>query len=138
MKAVVDTNVLISALLKDGTPERALIKLITATEWQWVVSNEILQEYFGVMARPKFGFSDHLLQSWQELLKQSVIIIEVTTTIDFPRDRKDAKFLACMIAANADLLLTGDSDFSEAQALVRGNIVTPQRWLELNQQLEQE
>jgi hypothetical protein len=36
--------------------------------------------------------------------------------IDFPRDRKDAAFLICAQSGKADYLITGDGDFSEAQA----------------------
>jgi uncharacterized protein len=39
--------------------------------------------------------------------------IEVEVEVDFPRDRKDAKFLACVLAGNADFLIAGDRDFTE-------------------------
>ncbi|MCX5983851.1 MAG: putative toxin-antitoxin system toxin component, PIN family [Nostocales cyanobacterium LacPavin_0920_SED1_MAG_38_18] len=44
--------------------------------------------------------------------------------MDFARDRKDEKFLACAIAAEADFLITGDADFDEAQNLVNTTIVS--------------
>jgi predicted nucleic acid-binding protein len=44
--------------------------------------------------------------------------------IDFPRDRKDAKFIACALAAKADYLITGDRDFTEAQKLLSTTILT--------------
>lgn len=29
--------------------------------------------------------------------------------VDFPRDQKDAKFLACALTTNAEFFITGDS-----------------------------
>jgi predicted nucleic acid-binding protein len=50
--------------------------------------------------------------------------IDLNVEIDFPRDRKDAKFLACAMAGDADFLITGDSDFSQAQNLVNTTIIS--------------
>jgi uncharacterized protein len=44
--------------------------------------------------------------------------------IDFPADRKDAKFLACAVAVEADFLITSDSDFNQAQTLVNTTIIS--------------
>ena len=56
------------------------------------------------------------------LLYQS--LVEVTNVVDFPRDRKDAKFLACALATDADFLLTGDKDFEEAKNLGKTRIIS--------------
>ncbi|MEH2392645.1 MAG: hypothetical protein V7K21_13660 [Nostoc sp.] len=44
--------------------------------------------------------------------------------VDFPTDRKDEKFLACAMAAEADFLIMGDSDFNQAQTLVNTTIIS--------------
>jgi putative PIN family toxin of toxin-antitoxin system len=41
-------------------------------------------------------------QEWIDLLQTVTKLIEVNIEVDFSRDRKDAKFLACAIAANTD------------------------------------
>ena len=61
---------------------------------------------------------------WFEIIDTFPTIIDVNVEIDFPRDRKDAKFLACAVAADADFFITGDSDFTEAQALVNTTIIS--------------
>jgi predicted nucleic acid-binding protein len=43
---------------------------------------------------------------------------------DFPRDPKDAPFLAAALAARADCLITGDKDLLEARDVVATRIVT--------------
>ena len=41
-------------------------------------------------------------------------LVDVNIVVEFPRDQKDAKFLACALSAEADYLITGDKDFEEA------------------------
>ncbi len=52
------------------------------------------------------------------------ILVDVELEVDFPRDRKDAKFIACAQTVNADFLITGDRDFTEAQNLGRTRIIS--------------
>ena len=44
--------------------------------------------------------------------------------INFPRDPKDAKFLALAIASQADFLITGDKDFDELKEIGKTVIVS--------------
>jgi antitoxin (DNA-binding transcriptional repressor) of toxin-antitoxin stability system len=48
--------------------------------------------------------------------QHSDFLIEPVPPLDFPRDRKDAKFLALARAVSADYLVTGDADFTDAPA----------------------
>ena len=45
-------------------------------------------------------------------------------TVNFPRDVKDAKFLESALESQADIFITGDRDFSEAQALISTQIMS--------------
>ena len=63
MKAVIDTNIVVSAVLRDQDPE-AIIRFITAQEdWQWHASLDILTEYTEVLQRPKFALPSAVLQT---------------------------------------------------------------------------
>ena len=44
--------------------------------------------------------------------------------VNFPRDVKDDKFLECALESKADIFITGDRDFSEAQALISTQIMS--------------
>lgn len=124
MKVVIDTNVLVSAALRDRGPERVILFVAEHPEFEWVVSAEVLQEYREVLARPKFALPGDLLQRWLRLLDSRTSLVEVQKGLEFPRDRKDARFLACAISAAADFLVTGDRDFEEAQRLLSTTIVS--------------
>jgi len=49
------------------------------------------------------------------LLAKSTRVVRINKKIDFPRDQKDAIFLACALSSDADFLVTGDADFQEAR-----------------------
>lgn len=122
MKVVIDTNIVVSAVLKDRDSELVIRFIIAHPEYEWVGSRDILTEYTEVLQRPKFRLPDALVQEWTELFTAVITLVEVSMTVDFPRDQKDARFLACAIAADADYLITGDRDFTEAHKLLNTTI----------------
>jgi putative PIN family toxin of toxin-antitoxin system len=124
MKIIVDTNILVSAIICDNIPEKVVLWIISQPIIEWIASDEIMQEYQGVLQRKKFKLSDETIEKWLRLLSKEITMIESEIKIDFPRDRKDAKFLECAIASGADILITGDKDFSEAQALIETRIMS--------------
>ncbi|MBO3463906.1 putative toxin-antitoxin system toxin component, PIN family [Aetokthonos hydrillicola Thurmond2011] len=124
MKIIVDTNVLVSAVLKGREPRAVVQFIIDNTTCDWIVSEEILAEYKEVLSRSKFKLTSEIRLQWLEILDTVTTLIEVNEEIDFLRDKKDAKFLACAVAAEADFLITGDSDFNEARSLVKTTIIS--------------
>lgn len=123
MRVVVDTNVLVSAALKDKDPETVFVA--AHPDWEWVVSADILTEYKAVLARDKFGLPLEIQLRWTALLDAATTTIEAgDIAVNFPRDQKDAKFLVCALAANAEFFITGDHDFTEARKLVNTTILS--------------
>jgi putative PIN family toxin of toxin-antitoxin system len=121
---VVDTNVLVSAILRDRTPELVIQYIVENPDVEWVASSEILAEYKAVLARPKFRLPQDLQDAWATLLEAEIAIVDVDTTASFPRDPKDAIFLSCAIATDADFIITGDTDLLSAELSIKTNIVT--------------
>lgn len=124
MRIVIDTNVLVSAVLKGRQPREIIQFVIDNPNYEWIVSEEILAEYKEVLNRRKFNLIDEVRDEWFAIFETVLILCEVNVEIDFPRDRKDAKFLACAVAAEADFLITGDRDFAEAQILMKTTIIS--------------
>jgi putative PIN family toxin of toxin-antitoxin system len=124
VKIVVDTNVLVSAILKDRVPEDVLLFIIATPDIEWVGSEEILTEYKEVLGRKKFHLPKELLKDWFDLLDDSITILPISLEIEFPRDLKDAKFIACALNAEAGLLITGDKDFVEAEKMMNTTILS--------------
>lgn len=111
IRAVLDTNVLVSALLFFGPPSQ----LVPA--WQGgrlcpVVSAEILEEYVRVLAYSKFKLTGSEILS---LIEEDVLPFVDTVRakpISVPtlRDPDDMKFLACAVSARVHWLVSGDDD----------------------------
>ncbi len=124
MRIVIDTNVLVSAILKDKAPEDVILFITETLDFEWVASPEILAEYQEVLSRKKFRLYRDLMEEWFELLDDSISIMPISLEIEFPRDRKDAKFIACALSADADWLITGDKDFTEAEKMMSTTILS--------------
>jgi putative PIN family toxin of toxin-antitoxin system len=124
MKVIVDTNVLVSAILRDNLPERVIMWIVMQPVIEWIATAEIIQEYKEVLQRKKFNLPNNIIQRWLELLENEIVLVFPQLTIDFPRDRKDAKFLTCAIASQADIFITGDRDFEEARPLIKTQIMS--------------
>ena len=114
MRAVIDTNVLLSGLLWRGAPH-ALIEHVQAGTLAMVSSPVLLAELAEVISRAKF---DEILArsntSRERALAEMRQLAEVIVPPPLPqpvcRDPDDDHVLACALAAQADLIVSGDAD----------------------------
>lgn len=115
MNVLFDTNVLLSAALRDKLPESVVLYVAARDDVRWLVTPDILAEYTDVLRRPRFGLDEQTLGRWGELLAMRTVNVgRPPKAPDFPRDPKDAPFLAAALAARADFLITGDKDLLDA------------------------
>ena len=91
MRVIIDTNVLVSAVLRDRDPELVIQFVVDNPEFEWVVSQDILTEYKAVLSCPKLCLTPMLRDQWFDLLDTFPTIVEVDLAIDFPTDPGDAK-----------------------------------------------
>lgn len=124
MRVVIDTNVVVSAILKDRKPEEVILFIVRQPDFEWVASAEILAEYLEVIRRAKFGLPEVTIAKWTRMFGSLIRLVEVSRTYEFPRDQKDARFLACGLAADAEFLITGDKDFADAYRVGRTTILS--------------
>ncbi len=124
MIVLVDTNVLVSAALRNRLPEQVVRFVATSDKCQWTVTPEILAEYVNVLQRPRFGLLPEVIRQWAELLElRTVLISSPASQVAVPRDPKDAPFLSAALAAEADFLVTGDRDLLQSKGVVSTRIV---------------
>ena len=125
MKVVLDTNILVSAVLRDRLPERVVRAILGNDQWEWLVTRDLLAEYERVIGRPELGIPLDAQEEWAQLVHEKAVQVDAPLpSIEFTRDRKDIHVLQAVVAGHADYLLTGDKDFSEAQKLVSCRIMT--------------
>lgn len=130
MRVVIDTNVLISAILKDRVPEEILLYVCSETNIQWIVTPEILAEYFEVLHRPKFSLPPDIIVSWERVIDANTISFESIAEAPKLSDPGDEKFLACAIAANADILISGDKVLKQVLKIGGTLILSPSQFKE--------
>ncbi|XZN91863.1 MAG: putative toxin-antitoxin system toxin component, PIN family [Microcoleus sp.] len=123
---VVDTNVLISALLfKNSVPFRA----IELAEKQGIIlySEATLNELEQVLNRKKFNKYLSLEDRQVFLLKfiSASELVSITEKISVCRDEKDNKFLELAVSGNANVIVTGDLDLLVLNPFQAVEIVTP-------------
>jgi len=109
-KVVIDTNVLVSALLFNGTPGE-LITLWKKKRIEPVCSKNIIDEYLRVLAYPKFNLTDSEIDY---LLTIEILpwFNPVTVRKGKPyinNDPQDDIFIWCAVAGKADAVISGDS-----------------------------
>lgn len=125
MKVLIDTNVLLSAALRNRLPELVVKYVAVADDSTWIVTPTISNEYIDVLRHPKFRLDANLIVQWIDLLSMRAIDIgNPPLSFNLPRDPKDSPFLAAALFSEADFLITGDQDLLSARGLVRTQIVT--------------
>ena len=124
MKVVVDTNVVVSAIIRDRLPEKILVAIVSSPDIEWIVSGKILNEYRKVLSRKKFGIGKDILEKWFAVFNETTVLMEVPVEITFPRDQGDAMFIECAIACEADYFITGDRDFEGACQVMKTKILS--------------
>ena len=108
IKIVLDTNILISAILFGGNP-RKILSLIIDKKIQGFISPFIIFELKEVL-RKKFNFSLEILEELEELIKEKFIIVYPKKNINLIKEvLADNRILECAIETKADFLISGDT-----------------------------
>ena len=128
---VVDTSVLISALLKPNSiPAQALER--ARTHFKLAVSTETLTELTKVLSRDylaRYRTVDER-ETFLVLYSELAEIIAITEHVTDCRDPKDNKFLDLALAANARILVSSDSDLLVLHPYRNIHIMTPSMFLQ--------
>jgi uncharacterized protein len=132
IRAVLDTNVLVSALLFTGPPSQ-LVSAWQSGRLRPVLSADILEEYLRVLAYPKFKLTDHEIRGLieEDLLPFIETVRPTPMTVPTLRDRDDLKFIACAKSARARWLVSGDDDLLSLGTVESIEIVSVATFLKL-------
>lgn len=130
-RCVVDTNVLISALLSaEGKPNRAVYSVLR--HGVVLSSVEAFAELKESLNRPKFNkyLREEDRTSYLALIHDTSRFVEVTENIEKCRDPDDDKFLELALSGNADVIISGDGDLLELHPFRGIPIFSPDAFLE--------
>jgi putative PIN family toxin of toxin-antitoxin system len=129
IRIVLDTNVIVSALVFGGVP-RGVLELAEAGRCEFFHSEAIQAEVRRVLAE-KFDWAPAMLQqvlptlwSMGEFVSPQVVVRAV------PDDDDDNRILECALAADASFIVSGDHHLLALRTYKSISIVTPRQFLE--------
>ena len=125
MRLVVDTNVFVSAALKESSWPGHTIQLI-GRYGGLLKSAATEQELLDVLQRPRFApkIAPIFLDGVRRLLAAAELVA-ITESLTLCWDPADDKFLELAVNGDADLIISGDSDLLAMGSVSEIPIVTP-------------
>ncbi len=135
-KIVIDTNVIVSSLIQRGYPNLIIKDLFIEQKFQLCISDELLAEYYEVLARPKFSkFQDFFIRAEALLVE-----IEAKATkykpiikLDLISDEDDNMVLELADKCLADFIITGNTTDFTFPTYKQTKIVTPKEYWDNHQ-----
>jgi uncharacterized protein len=136
VRVVLDTNVVVSALLFTGISSK-LVPLWQDNVITVLVSRGILEEYLRVLSYPKFKLSEGAIKGLieEELLPYVEVVKSRRRLRIVDRDPSDDKFVECAVAGKARVIISGDKDLLSIGRYQKIVIQSPAQFLEKNPQL---
>jgi len=132
MKAVLDTNVLISGIIATGVPHELLVKGFT-DEFEIIVSVETLRELRRTLHKypERFDMTDDEIQTEVETVRYFATFVDPDIDIAaVDDDPDDDKFLEAAVAADVDYLVSGDNHLLDLGSFRGIDIVDPRTFYE--------
>ena len=130
IKVVVDTNVVISAILFGGIPGE-LISFWKSDRIRPLASREVIDKYIKVLTYPKFELSEAEINYilYSEILPYFDIILIKARPVIIRNDPSDDKFIHCAKAGKTGIIITGDQHLLKLKTYQKIKMLTPVEFL---------
>ncbi len=130
MRVVIDTNVIVSALINPYGSPASIMGLILEEKIELCYDSRIIIEYDHVLNRNKFGFDKVEVKALIDFLKETgneVVAIKCTSTT---KDPGDLPFIEVAAFSEADFLVTGNAAHFPKK-INRTKVVSPSKFLKI-------
>lgn len=135
-KIIIDTNVIVSALIQRSYPNQIIRELFIENKFQLCVSDDLMAEYYEVLTRPKFAkFQDFFVRAEALLVDIETKSKKYVPTIklDLISDKDDNMILEFADECEADFVITGNTTDFTISTYKQTKIVTPKAYWENHQ-----
>ncbi len=133
MRAVVDTNVLVSALLVPGSKPYDVVRAWDAGLFDLVTSEALTAELHRALNRPRItrriSNAPRTVDLLPAAIDQRAIKVEPAGSISVSRDPDDDRVLEAAVAGGAEYVVSGDADLLAVGQYGSIPIVPPGRFL---------
>ena len=131
--AVIDTNVIVSSMLKAPSNPAAVVNLIKENVIVPLLNSEIIDEYKNVLLRNEFGFSEEVVEKIiNEIIIRSIKLDRKSVIEEF-KDKTDIVFYEIVMSVRCTMdayLVTGNIKHYP----IRNYVVTPRQMLDIIEQ----
>jgi putative PIN family toxin of toxin-antitoxin system len=134
IRAVLDANQFVSALLKPLSNSGTILTLIRDDKIRLLTSNEIIAEITDVLLYPKIrkrlNRSPEYIASFMDKIWSVAIVTKGTLCINaISDDPSDDKYLSCAVEGKADFIVSGDHHLLDLKTFKGTKIVDPVTFL---------
>ena len=131
VRTVIDTNVVISALLFGGTPGKLALQWKTG-RIKVFTSKEIIDEYLRVLAYPRFNLTEKEIEYllYHEILPYFIVSSPKVGSTIIKEDPSDEKFIRCAEVSGSRIIISGDKHLLELRIYGKIEILSPSQFLE--------
>lgn len=136
MRVVLDTNVIVSGVMRPSSVPARVLSLVYETRIQPVIDLRIFAEYDEVLARPRLKIpadrsSDFLLR-FGDIAQRVIVTKEAVSRFDRValRDPADRPFMEVAVSAAAHAIVSGNINHFPEAALAPVQVLTPRQLLD--------
>ena len=130
-RIIIDTNILISALIQRSFPYLIIYNYAFENLVEVCLSDELLEEYLDVVHRPKFTRYPDFLRNAELVLNYMDKKAKKYTpqiVVDEIKDKDDNMLLELALEAKADFIITGNTNDFVMSEFKGTKIVTPKEY----------
>jgi len=130
MIIVLDTNVLVSGILKPYSEAAAILRLVTDGAIQLAYDLRVLSEYRDVLKRSKFNFPQENVEGFLEQIEQEGLLVSVKPLEFHLPDPDDEPFLEVALSGRVKAVVTGNKRYFPRKEYEGVRILSPAEFLE--------
>ena len=130
IRVVLDTNIVVSALLQPLGPSARILTFTLNDALQLCISGPIYDEYEEVLRRPRLKIKESIIVETLAAIRRNGHWVKSPPNVNVCPDPDDDIFVACAAAVKADYIVTGNiKDFPARWETTE--VVTPRRFLDI-------
>ncbi len=130
MIIVLDTNVLVSGILKPYSKAATLLRLVTDGTIQLAYDLRLLSEYRDVLNRSKFNFTKENVEGFLEQTEQEGLLVSAKPLKFHLPDPDDEPFLEVALSGRVKAVVTGNKRHFPRKEYEGVRILSPAEFLE--------
>jgi uncharacterized protein len=129
MRIVLDTNVLVAAMIRPYSVPAALVQFVLKADVELLADERILSEYGGVLSDPELDIDPPEARDVLDQLRLRAEMVQALPLTNPIPHAKDAPFIEVALAGKANAIVTGNQRHFPAKVLKGIAVLSPAQFL---------